>query len=665
MSFNREKVPETSFLAIIGQNPDLFNDILSNLSDIVIALDKKGHIVEFNQSAEQFFLIKTHEVKGLTIKDFFQNHGYDLKKLLENIKLPIKSGAREFTQTFAIKSNLKRFVRWRAFPLKTNKKGASLIILIGTDLTSRSIVDSGRGSIRKHLEYVMESLAGGHWWKDIYGRYMSCNDTIARMCGLNSANELIGKTDYEMPWAVNAEQLLHNDREVIEAGQPIRTQERVIDKNGKTLTFLVIKAPLRDEADEIIGTIGSSIDITEQIERVKELQIAKEQAELSDKAKSQFLATISHELRTPLNGIMGAAQLLQQSKLTSDQQRLVEISFSSGMNLIELIDDILNYSKLSDGKLLIENKPFDLDHMIKDSLQNMKFQAELKQLDFTAEFIGKVPVKFVLSDKLRLQEIIINIISNAIKYTSKGFVKVTINYEQSTKNYLMLHVSVEDSGIGIAEDKLEAIFERFIQVESAYNRKFGGVGLGLAITKQLITMMHGSIKVESKLGKGSKFSFSLPLQLGKYIKKREHNNHVEDSSPHSLESNQIDLLLVEDNLVNQTVTRMMLNKTKYKLDIAQDGVSALQKFAEKNYELVFMDISLPDMDGLEVIKRMRSSEKGKYIPIIAMTAHAMEKDKQNFLKAGANDVITKPLMKEKLLNKLEKWLDKTGNVPPP
>lgn len=542
----------------------------------------------------------------------------------------------------------------------------NIVFMLGTDITQYKKLENQSRESRIFLEKIVDNLPHFIFWKDTNSIFLGCNIKFAESVGLSSPAEIIGKTDFDMPWSPQEIQnYIEDDKRIMSTGigklDYEETQQQI---DGTKRIMLVSKVPLFDK-ERVLGILGIYTDITERKQMEANLKIAKEQAELSDKAKSQFLATISHELRTPLNGVMGAAQLLQQSKLTSDQQRLVEISFSSGMNLIELIDDILNYSKLSDGKLLIENKPFDLDHMIKDSLQNMKFQAELKQLDFTAEFIGKVPVKFVLSDKLRLQEIIINIISNAIKYTSKGFVKVTINYEQSTKNYLMLHVSVEDSGIGIAEDKLEAIFERFIQVESAYNRKFGGVGLGLAITKQLITMMHGSIKVESKLGKGSKFSFSLPLQLGKYIKKREHNNHVEDSSPHSLESNQIDLLLVEDNLVNQTVTRMMLNKTKYKLDIAQDGVSALQKFAEKNYELVFMDISLPDMDGLEVIKRIRSSEKGKYIPIIAMTAHAMEKDKQNFLKAGANDVITKPLMKEKLLNKLEKWLDKTGNVPPP
>lgn len=622
---------------------DIIEGILSSSNELIICLSTDQKILEINSKAEQIFGVSK---KDLLLKNFIQicqQNNFDCS-MLSNWQRIISGESIKDHET-SIKNNFT--VKWKVF--QKNK----IIFMVGTDITDYKILSEKAKYAKFFLEKIIDNLPHFIFWKDTNSKFLGCNKKFSKSVRLNSPDEIVDKTDFDMPWS--AEQSLEyikDDKIIINSGlAKLDYEETQRQLDGTEKIMLVSKVPVYD-GNKILGILGVYTDITKRKQMEANLIEAKEQAEQSNKAKSEFLAIVSHELRTPLNGIMGAAQLLEQSNLSDEQKKLVEITYSSGENLIALIDDILNFSKISEGQLTIEERSFDLPALLDEITQNMRFQAELKKLKFIIEDNSNNKLQ-VLSDSLRLQEILMNLLSNAIKYTEKGFVKLKINYEKISTTNLNLHVSVEDSGIGIPTDKLNIIFERFQQIESSYARKFGGVGLGLAITKQLIERMGGSINVESELGKGSRFWFVLPLKLAKVsIKEKQQSNHKKKEVIPNINS---ELLIVEDNPINQTIAKMMLNELKYSVDIAEDGPTALQKFSEKNYHLIFMDISLPIMDGITVIKKIRELSRGKKIPIVAMTAHAMEEDQRRFLQAGANDVITKPLIKDDLQKIIEKW----------
>lgn len=622
---------------------DIIEGILSSSNELIICLSTDQKILEINSKAEQIFGVSK---KDLLLKNFIQicqQNNFDCS-MLSNWQRIISGEPIKDHET-SMKNNF--IVKWKVF--QKNK----IIFMVGTDITDYKILSEKAKYAKFFLEKIIDNLPHFIFWKDTNSKFLGCNKKFSKSVRLNSPDEIVDKTDFDMPWS--AEQSLEyikDDKIIINSGlAKLDYEETQRQLDGTEKIMLVSKVPVYD-GNKILGILGVYTDITKRKQMEANLIEAKEQAEQSNKAKSEFLAIVSHELRTPLNGIMGAAQLLEQSNLSDEQKKLVEITYSSGENLVALIDDILNFSKISEGQLTIEERSFDLSALLDEIIQNMRFQAELKKLKFIIEDNSNNKLQ-VLSDSLRLQEILMNILSNAIKYTEKGFVKLKINYEKISTTNINLHVSIEDSGIGIPSDKLNIIFERFQQIESSYARKFGGVGLGLAITKQLIERMGGTINVESELGKGSRFWFSIPLKIAKVsIKEKQQSNHKKKEVIPNINS---ELLIVEDNPINQTIAKMMLNELKYSVDIAEDGLTALKKFSEKNYHLIFMDISLPIMDGITVIKKIRELSRGKKIPIVAMTAHAMEEDQRRFLQAGANDVITKPLIKDDLQKIIEKW----------
>lgn len=635
---------EQGFLSLNGIRQDL-DYLLNYINSIVIVLSADFEIIEFNRAANQLFNC-TRDFAITKNYISFCKH-YNIPPIITKDNLSKKFFAIEQTLNLEETHNLE----WKIVPV-VNQQVVTKIILIGSDVTQLKKADFDKKNAEVYLENIIEHLPGYVFWKDLNFRIKGCNNNFLKITGISS-KEIIGKTDYDLPWEKKQTiafrdddiQVVANDESKINIEEPIR----FID--GSERVLLTSKAPLKDVNGKIVGIVGIFTDITERKKAEQELRIAKERAEVANKAKSDFLATISHELRTPLNGVIGAAQLLQQIELNLDQKKLVEIILSSGKSLIELIDDILNYSKISDGKLSIEEKTFDLHSLLTDLLKNMQFHAHLKQLKFIVDIDFDVK-KTVVSDALRLQEIIVNLVSNAIKYTQQGFIKVIIKHKKISQSLIVLNVSVEDSGIGIEKDKLNAIFERFVQVESSFDRKYGGVGLGLTITKYLVEKMGGKITVESEFGRGSCFSVSLPIKLSN----SQNENNLHKAAEEHLWASSGNILLVEDNNINQTIAKMMFKDSGFQLDVVDDGYTALKNFDENNYDLVLMDISLPGMDGTTVIQKIREQKKGEKIPIIAMTAHAMAEDLNKFIKAGADDIITKPLIQEELFTRVRKWI---------
>lgn len=411
--------------------------------------------------------------------------------------------------------------------------------------------------------------------------------------------------------------------------------------------------PIYDEQKEFIGFAGIAEDITKEVLHEKELQEAKQRAEVANQAKSDFLAMISHELRTPLNAILGMAQILKQKDLTKEHQEYIDIISHAGNSLLSLVSDILDFVRLEAGKLSFSEDPFDLKNLFTLIVSSMRYQAEEKGLILKLEYPPHVPT-LVLGDANRIRQVLVNLLSNAIKFTDKGFIKVIVNCIEQPFQKGLFEVQLIDTGIGIAKDKLEHIFEKFSQVDSIYHRKQMGIGLGLTITKELVTAMGGEIKVQSECNRGSEFCFTLLLKL------KDHTEpQIKETGPSSFKIKRaypLTVLLVEDNLINQKVAKIMLEDLGCKVDIFMNGREVLNRLDQLNqYQLIFMDVGLPDISGFDIVKQIRQKPELKNIPIIAMTAHVLERDKQQALSVGMNRVIAKPISYETLAMVLEEF----------
>jgi len=503
-------------------------------------------------------------------------------------------------------------------------------------------VENEKGSIENRLNTVVEMIVGAHWWKDINGRYLGCNYEAIKNYGLESVSEMIGKTDYELPWVTEADDILASDNEVIKKGVEITKEWAMLVKNNELRHFIVTKAPLRDQNGVIVGTIGNATDITEQKHIQAELKLAKERAEAASCAKSSFLAVVSHELRTPLNSILGATHILKNKDQSEHVTEYVNDVEQAATSLLTLVNDILDSTRLEEGKFTFTEAPFDIRKLVNSTIDNIDHRLLDKSINIKAECDEDVP-DLVVGDAFRLKQVLLNLLDNAIKFTHDGTITLSVLCESYGMCDVALLFKVKDTGIGIPLDMQAKIFQRFEQVDPKYARIYRGAGLGLAICKQIVAALGGEINVDSEVDKGSCFWFSIPFKLPLYKEQAGMQTDATLGDENTKSYRDCHVLLVEDNLLNQKVTRILLENLGCTVDIATDGKQAIKKVNEESYSLVFMDIGLPGMDGVSVAKEIRRSKNKKDLPIVALTAHVLDDDIQKCYQAQINAVLTKPV----------------------
>lgn len=543
--------------------------------------------------------------------------------------------------------------RWPLINLKLFNK-----FLINVNIKRVNMVEKRKEKIKNSakildaLELVAESLPTPIYWENNESVIIGANEQVFHESGTLTRDAYIGKNLYQLYPYEMAEHIKKHNEEVMQTGRILSQEEVIKDvKTGQIKYYTAVKAPLYDDDGKVIGVIGTSINVTDKKIAEEQLKLEKEKAELANEAKSAFLATMSHEFRTPLNGILGMVQVLKEQHMAPEQKNYIEIIQKSGESLLALVNDILDFSVIESGSMSLKLETFSLHTLLEQIVTSIRPIVAKKQVTLVTNYENSIPDRIV-ADDLRVRQVLTNLIGNAAKFTLKGAITVLAYAEKIDHKQLRIIITVSDTGIGIPKDKLDLIFERFTQVESTYSRRFEGAGLGLAIVQRLLKLMDGRISVKSQIGVGSQFTIEIPVG----IPAEDQKEPMEDINIVQQRKFNSHILLVEDNEINQQVAELFLKQYGVTTDVASTAYEAIELYTKNKYDLVFMDLSLPDGDGISTAKELiKINNNNKNIPIIALTAHVLAQDKERCLAVGIKEVLTKPMLKPELGMVLSTW----------
>ena len=509
--------------------------------------------------------------------------------------------------------------------------------------------------------------------KDRQSRFILANKAVAKLMGKNAPEELIGKTDFDFYPEEVAFEFYSVEQTLIQTGEPlIACEELVTDlSTGEPVWLETTKLPLLDVQGDVIGIVGVGRNITERkraevtleqlvASRTAELEAAKAAAEAANLAKSAFLANMSHEIRTPMNAILGMANILRGGNVTPAQaDRLGKID-TAAKHLLGIVSNILDLSKIEAGKLDMDDAPVDIERLIKNVGTIMSDRALIKGIQLQ---VNSVPFAAKLrGDSARLQQALLNYVANAFNFSERGAVIVRATKQAETDDSVLVRFEVQDDGIGIAPEALPRLFNAFEQADNSSKRKYGGAGLGLAITRRLVEQMGGEVGVQSTEGVGSTFWFTVCL------KKQEDQDAA---TPAMVPSAEVlirqrhqgrRILIVDDDPMNLEIARLLLKSSGLVVDTAEDGLQAVKRAGETSYAAIVMDMQMPKLDGLDATRQIRGLPGCGEIPILAMTANAFDEDKARCDEAGMNDFLTKPIDPALLLSVLLNHLESSGEA---
>ncbi|MCP5277866.1 MAG: response regulator [Thiobacillus sp.] len=515
-------------------------------------------------------------------------------------------------------------------------------------LRSRAALEAEKQS----LKVVTDTVADGLYAMDKQGLVTLLNPSAEKLLGFKES-DVLGKVGHDLfhSHAVNEHLPKHlcPIYRQVSRGEIFNGEEVFSRQDGSHLPVEISSQPMLDHG-KVSGSVTVFRDITERKKMESALTEAKAAAENANRMKSEFLANMSHEIRTPMNGIIGLTRLVLDSDLEAEQREHLEMVRTSADTLMTIINDILDFSKIEAGRLTLERTAFRVRSTLEAALQPLFVQARQKGLEMTLD-VGRDVPEVIVGDPVRLSQVLINLVGNAVKFTQQGCISVEVSQVGTRDHMARLGFGVTDTGTGIPANKQESIFESFSQADASITRKYGGTGLGLAIVRQLVRMMGGEVRVDSRPGQGSRFHFDLDFKVdGRSLQTEGQADSVGYATA-------MHILLVEDNAVNRKLATVLLAKAGHRVSVAEDGGEALALLTQPHdYDAVLLDVQMPVMDGLQVARALRQHEAlhGGHLPVIALTANAMVGDRERFMDAGMDDYVSKPINVGELLEALER-----------
>lgn len=546
---------------------------------------------------------------------------------------------------------------------------------ISFNITERKKVEEKMLSEKKVMEQtlanIIDNLPGHVYWKNKDSVYQGCNLAQAKSAGLTSQNEIIGKTDYQMPWSNEADILRESDLMVMNSRETLTREEASKLANSDQVSmFLSKKTPLFDESGDVVGILGISFDITDRKKMEEELHLAKEAAEAASHAKTEFIANMGHDIRTPLTGIIGMSHILEEEASLPDEKEHANMINTSGEQLLGLLNgvlDLITVDASTEDTVLHES--FDVRKIINDLIELEHPAIAARQLDIKSHVDESIP-NYVVGDKMKLHRILLNLIGNAIKFTKVGHVEINAHLCSIQNDQVKIEFSVKDTGIGIPEELQDKVFDRFFKVSPSYKGLYTGNGIGLHIAQKYVDLLGGEIRLASSVGVGTSFNFVLPMKVGQKLEHEDNESTGDEpisrqlkseisttpvctpKSPKQLvNSNQFQVLLVEDNMIALNVLIAMVKHFDAQVSTAVSAELAFDLVKLQPFDLIITDVGLPGKQGDELTAMIRvfEKEKGrKPVPIIGCTGHTAIELHQTYMDAGMNEVYTKPMTTEKM-----------------
>jgi len=626
--------------------------LLSNFKSGVLLADSLGRVETTND-----FLLNWFQINSLD-----SNNMISFQQIFDQIKMELVS-PEEFQKTINEDlqqhktSERKRFFMkdGRVFdleytPIKTTQ-GEKGSFWFFHDVTEEYHAQMLLQYSEEKYRGIIENLEMGILEVDNNEKILVANPIFCKMVGYE-LNEILGKNARELFIPSNNEIEIFNEAiEERKKGNSNVYEAVIKKKSGELMPMIISGAPIFDQNGRLAGSIGLHVDISSQKETEKILAEAKERAEASSHAKEVFLAHMSHEIRTPMNAIIGMSSLLSNTELTGKQKVYLDAIRTSSKNLLSIINDILDFSKIEAGKLNVETIGFSVEKMVKNVIGSVNHLAAGKSIMLSFKIDPQI-VPVVLGDPTRVNQILLNLLSNAIKFTPDGKVELIAKVLKQEGKTQKICFEVKDTGIGIEHTKMDKIFESFSQEDDSVSRKFGGTGLGLTISKQLVELMGGQIGVQSTKGVGTTFYFEIDFKIGTF----KDLPHDQQDIPHAVNKLKgIKVLLVEDNQLNQFLATTILEGKGVIVETAGNGLEAIESVKKQEFDLILMDIQMPFMGGIEATEKIRH-ELNLKTPIIALTAKALSGDEKRYQEAGMNDFLSKPFEPESLIKKISQIL---------
>jgi len=654
IGYGRDITEEKKIGTIVKRQQDSMEILLDSMPGIAFFKDNQLRYIMCNRAFCEAAGYTNEQLKGKTDFELFPYAIAD--KYYQNDKLVFASCTiQEFEEDSFYQGKVIRMLT-RKVPIRDDNGKAIGLVGLGFDITQIKKLERSLAQEYDLKQAMIAALSLGiHVYRTDTGECMLVNEGATKI-----VNSSIGKCCQSNLYQIDFWQkygFLEIALAAVQEDVEKSIEKYVMTDYGQKLWLKCTFVPFKSGGEPHLLLLTE--DISERKNMEQELSSAMD-------AKSQFLANMSHEIRTPVSSIIGMAQLLVDMQMNQEQRECVEMISSSSESLLAIINDILDFSKIEAGKMILEQVDFDLQKTLKNIIEIMGIKAAEKGIIIKLILPSNVP-KIIKGDSVRLGQVIINLVHNAIKFTEAGAVILRIGIKQQQEDRLLLHFEVIDTGIGIEKEKQKNLFGTFTQADSTTTRRFGGSGLGLAISKRLVEMMGGTIGMESEVEHGSIFWFTMPTQIGKLVELTEQQSDlwgsIEDKK--ILRSSK-PILVAEDTLELQKVITMQLKKLGITHQIVNDGLGAIEAYLKNEYSMILMDCHMPNMDGYEATRIIREKEasEGNHIPIIALTADAMSGTKEKCIQAGMDDYLSKPVDIKKFILVLRKWLQGgEGNLP--